>query len=61
MVVRSRGSDGSIQETETKRVHTYGKAWALQVRGSRQLCLSCSKQPGCCWPACLDLDARLLQ
>lgn len=34
MVVRSRNSNGSIQETETKRVHTYGKAWALQVRGS---------------------------
>ena len=31
IVVRSKASDGSIQETETKRVHVYGKQWALQV------------------------------
>ncbi|PRW60175.1 rhodanese-like domain [Chlorella sorokiniana] len=30
IVTRSKGSDGSTVETETKRVHTYDKAWALQ-------------------------------
>ncbi|KAI7840881.1 hypothetical protein COHA_005410 [Chlorella ohadii] len=30
IVVRSKAADGSVTETETKRVHTYGKAWALQ-------------------------------
>lgn len=39
IVVRSKASDGSIQETETKRVHVYGKQWALQVR-----CISAATQ-----------------
>lgn len=34
--MRSKAADGSVTETETKRVHTYGKAWALQV------CLGCA-------------------